>query len=112
MELSSRVNAWDVQGMGYLNYARFNRERLSSFHQLDIRVDKQFYLNNFSLMLYLDVQNVYNFKATQPPILILEEDEAGMPIVYEENGIMRYRLKELQNNIGNILPSIGIIIII
>ncbi len=112
LELSSRVNAWDVQGMGYLNYARFNRERLSSFHQLDIRVDKQFYLNNFSLMLYLDVQNVYNFKATQPPILILEEDEAGMPIVYEENGIMRYRLKELQNNIGNILPSIGIIIII
>ncbi len=111
-ELSSRVSAWDVQGMGYFDYSRFNSERLPAFHQLDVRVDKQFYLANFSLMLYLDIQNVYNFKSTQPPILTLEEDEAGMPVIYEDNGIMRYRLKELQNSFGNILPSIGIIIII
>ncbi len=61
-ELSSRREAWDVMRMGYLDYSRFNRERLSAFHQLDVRIDKQFFLNNFSLMLYLDVQNVYNFK--------------------------------------------------
>ncbi len=111
LELSGRVDAWDVQGMAYFDYTRFNSERLSGFHQLDVRVDKQFFLNNFSLMLYLDVQNVYNFKASQPPIFILDEDDNGNPVVINEDGVKRYRLKELQNNIGSVLPSIGIIFI-
>ncbi len=110
-ELSSRVDAWNIRNMGYLDYSRFNRERLPGFHQLDLRVDKQFFLSNFSLMLYLDVQNVYNFEATQPPMLLLEEDDAGMPIIYDDNGVARYRLKETENRIGSILPSVGVIFI-
>ncbi len=110
-ELSSRVDAWNLQGMAYLDYSRFNSERLAGFHQLDVRVDKQFFLNNFSLMLYLDVQNVYNFKASQPPNFILEEDDSGNPVIMDEDGVKRYRLKELENNIGSVLPSVGIIFI-
>ncbi len=37
-----------------------NSDRLPSFHQLDIRVDKKFVFDSWLLNLYLDVQNVYN----------------------------------------------------
>lgn len=37
-----------------------NCARLPTFHQLDIRVDKRFVMDNFMLNIYLDVQNVYN----------------------------------------------------
>ncbi len=108
-ELSSRREAWDVMRMGYLDYSRFNRERLSAFHQLDVRIDKQFFLNNFSLMLYLDVQNVYNFKTRQRPNLTRAENE---PPFVDDDGVERYELKELENEIGSVLPSVGIIIML
>ncbi len=109
LERSSRVDAWDVQGMCYIDYSRFNSERVPSFHQLDIRVDKQFFLERFSLMLYLDVQNVYNFEAEQRPNLVRNE---SLPPFTDEDGIKRYHLDELRNSFGNILPSIGIIFIL
>jgi TonB family protein len=34
--------------------------RLSAFHQLDVRLDKHFLFQSWTLTLYLDVQNVYN----------------------------------------------------
>ena len=60
------------------------------------------------MMLYLDVQNVYNFKVRQRPNLIRDE---GTPPFVDDDGIERYELRELENRIGNVLPSIGIIII-
>ena len=39
-----------------------NTERLNIFTQLDIRVDKSYYFNKWSLMLYLDIQNITNSK--------------------------------------------------
>ncbi len=37
-----------------------NSSRLSSFHQLDIRVDKRWIYETWQLNLYLDIQNAYN----------------------------------------------------
>lgn len=111
MELSSIKAAWDARGQGYLDYSRFNSERIKPFHQLDVRVDKQFYLDKWSLMLYFDVQNVYNFKSRQADDIIQARDENGNPIVYtDEFGVQRYQLKTLVNEIGTVLPSIGIIL--
>ncbi len=113
LELSSIRDAWDAQGITYLDWANFNSERVPAFHQLDMRIDKQYYFSGFSLMLYLDVQNVYNFKARQAPNYIRKTDDAGNPVIFiDENGIERYELQKLENRIGNILPSIGIIFII
>ncbi len=106
LDRSSRVEAWDVKRMGYLDFTRFNSDRVSAFHQLDVRIDKQYFLSNFSIMLYLDVQNVYNFKTSQRPNLTRVENE---PPFTDDDGVERYKLKELQNDIGSVLPSIGII---
>ena len=105
---SSYIDAWNVTGQGYLDYSRFNSERLKGFSQLDIRVDKQFYFDKWSLMLYVDVQNVYNFKADQPDILVLQtnNDVALIDPLDPE----RYLLKFIEAEAGTVLPTIGIII--
>ena len=110
LELSTRADAWDARRLGYLDYSRFNSNRLPAFHQLDLRIDKQYFFNNFSLMFYLDIQNVYNFQSELQPNLLRETDDAGNPLPAETdgNGVSRYQLKELRNSTGTVLPSIGI----
>lgn len=110
MDKSSLVTAWDAQGRGYLNFDQFNTLRLTSFNQLDIRVDKGFYFNKWSLMLYLDIQNVLNFKAQQPDLLVNSTDENPVEKYTDQQGIERYKLYQLQRDAGTILPAIGIMV--
>jgi hypothetical protein len=107
---SSRISAWNARGRAYPDYDRLNTKRLNPFHQLDLRIDKQYFFDNWSLMLYLDVQNAYNFTADEPPVLIRRTNEDGEPLVNPDNQ-ERYVLKKLEvEESGNILPSIGIIV--
>ena len=110
IDKSSLVTAWDAQGRGYLNYSQFNTLRLTSFNQLDLRVDKGFYFSKWSLMLYLDVQNVLNFKAQQPDLLVNSTDEYPVEKYTDQQGVERYKLYELQREAGTILPAIGIMV--
>ena len=41
-------------------YGRQNSDRLGTFHQLDVRVDKVWTFETWTLNLYLDIQNFYN----------------------------------------------------
>lgn len=110
---SSNVEAWNVNGGPYLDYDAFNSLRLSSFNQLDLRIDKQYFFDNLSLMLYVDVQNVLNFQSENPPIYIRDMDAQGNPIIVNPEAPaaeQQYQLIELQTTSGTILPSIGIMI--
>ena len=109
LELSSLKAAWDLQGEGYLDYSRFNTERLKSFHQLDVRVDKQYFFKGWSLMLYVDVQNLYNHQSDQPSILLRETGLDGQPVTDPEDPD-RYSLKFIEGSSGTVLPTIGIIV--
>ncbi len=51
-------------------------------------------------------KTVYNFQTAQRPNLTRVENE---PPFIDDEGVERYELKELQNDIGSVLPSIGII---
>jgi hypothetical protein len=106
---SSIKTAWDAQGRGYLDYGQFNKMRLSAFQQLDLRIDKAYYFKNWSMMFYLDIQNVYNFQSDQPPTLIQKTDDNGMPLT-DPNDSSRYLLKTIASASGTILPTIGIMI--
>ncbi len=107
---SSIVAAWDVQGRGYLDYGKFNTLRLKSFNQLDIRIDKGFYFKKWSLMLYVDVQNVLNFKADQPDILVNTQPDGTIVKYTDDQGIERYKLRYITNYAGTVLPSVGIMV--
>ena len=106
---SSLKEAWDVSGQGYLDYSKFNTLRLKGFSQLDLRVDKRYFFTAWSLMLYLDVQNVLNSKADQPPILARATDSNGNPVT-DPSDPAKYALKYLEGTSGLVLPTIGVII--
>lgn len=106
---SSVKEAWDVQGQGYLDYSAFNSARLKAFHQLDLRVDKQYFFKGWSLMLYVDVQNVYNHKADQPKLLLRDADSNGIPVT-DPADPLRYSLKYVDAEAGTVLPTVGIIV--
>lgn len=108
LDLSSDRQAWEARGRGYLDYARFNTLRLGNFHQLDVRVDKQYFFNQWSLRVYLDVQNLYNFKADQPDNLTNLSPE-GVPVV-DPADPDRYVLRAIENTAGQALPTIGLIV--
>lgn len=109
LEKSSIKAAWDLQGQGYPDYSKFNTLRLKAFHQLDLRFDKEYFFAGWSLMLYADIQNVYDFKADQPPLLIRESDDNKLPVTDPDNPA-NYSLKYIINQSGTVLPTIGIII--
>ncbi len=106
---SSLIEAWNATGQGYIDYNLYNTERLKVFHQLDLRVDKQYFFKKWSLNLYLDIQNVYNFKAQQPDVLVQVRDANGQPVINPQDPT-RYELKYLPSESGTLLPTVGIIV--
>jgi hypothetical protein len=106
--------AWDARGMAYPDYSLFNTRRLRAFHQLDIRIDKQYFFSKWSLNFYLDVQNCYNFKSDQPDMLVRASTVAGHPVdgdpFTDAGGIEKYRMSYIPSDgQGTILPTVGII---
>lgn len=114
VEKSSYVLAWDAQYKAYPDYSRYNQERLSSSGQLDIRIDKSYYFKHWSLMLYLDIQNVLNAKVDTPDILTVATDENGNKIIKNPDAPVEEQKYEMRyivtNGSGTVLPSIGIMI--
>jgi len=108
MNKSSLIYAWDANGRGYLDYNKFNSLRFKPFHQLDIRIDKSFFFKKWSLVVYADVQNVYNFQAEQQEFL-LNTDINGK-VMFDPNDPTRYILRSVQSTAGTVLPTLGIII--
>jgi hypothetical protein len=109
---SSYVESWNANNGPVLDYDAFNTLRLTAFHQLDIRVDKSYYFPKWSLTIYLDIQNLYNFKAELPDNLIRITDEQGNPIIInpeDPQEQQRYQLKSIPNDAGTVLPTIGLI---
>jgi hypothetical protein len=105
---SASPAAWNSRNQAYLDYSRFNSLRLGSFNQLDIRIDKEYFFDKWSLITYMDVQNVLNFKSDIPPTYIRDTNPNGLPKL-DTNG--NYVLKALKSDGGGtILPTIGVIV--
>ena len=109
LETSSLKHVWDIQNSAVLDYSLLNSERGSSYHQLNVRVDKKFNFKKLSLNVYLDIQNIYNNKATTAPVVLLQKDASGNPIE-DPNDSSRYLLKTIANTSGILQPSLGIIV--
>lgn len=75
---------------GTQNIADYNTKRLKSAHSLDIRVDKRWYFAGWTLITYIDIQNIYNQK--------------------NQSGIRwdRRKMRTDETSSIGILPSIGI----
>lgn len=102
---SSLVEAWDVQGRAYYDYSRYNQERLPVFGQLDVRVDKTFYLKKCMLGFYLDIQNITACKLRRPDALMStgQIENPSAPLAEQ-----RYVMKSIRQESGTLLPTLGI----
>ncbi len=116
IERSSRREVWDTNSQGLPDYSRLSEDRLATFHQLDVRIDKRFFFDRFNIALYLDVQNVYAFQAELQPFLNVRRSEQGLPLPAgtDHNPQFRpdreyYQTYLLENLSGEVLPTIGII---
>lgn len=110
LERTALASAWNAQGRAYLDYSRYNQLRSGPFHQLDIRVDKQYFFNKWSLRLYMDVQNLYNFKSDEPETYIPAEDANGVRLP-PSGTPPKYTLTKIESDgSGTVLPTVGIII--
>jgi hypothetical protein len=108
---SALVVAWNTQGRPFWDWARFNSARFSDYFQLDIRVDKSFNFTRWSLLVYLDIQNLFNSQAEQPDIILPAVDASSKPIILNPNDppeLQRYQLRTIRNTAGTVLPTIGI----
>ncbi len=103
-----------LTGTGTLNTNLLNTNRLQSFNQLDIRVDKKINFKRTALDLYIDIQNVlglksqgvpdYTFKRNADNTDFLTTD--GNPIKLDgSNGVPVV----LDNYSKTVVPTIGII---
>jgi hypothetical protein len=45
---------------GTQNFNLYNSDRMQPNHSLDVRVDKRWFFDNWTLITYLDIQNIYN----------------------------------------------------
>jgi hypothetical protein len=100
---------WDVKGVALNDYSRLNAERLGTFSQLDVRVDKVWYFKRSSLNLYMDIQNFLNKEYVGQPTLIASQDAAGNLITDPNAAVPSYRGEYLTNSTGFLQPSIGVI---
>nr|WP_299034629.1 TonB-dependent receptor [uncultured Tenacibaculum sp.] len=108
LDASSLKGNYDVQNGGILDYTKLNTERLDTYTQLDIRVDKTWFLKKAAVNLYLDIQNIYASSSKQQPFLLPIEDGNGR--VTDPNDSSRYLLEEIESTTGRALPRIGVIV--
>ncbi len=105
IEKSALVEAWNAQGRPYYDYGLYNTERLSSFSQLDLRIDKNYYFKQWRLGWYVSIQNVTGSKLKQQDAFlstgIIENPSAPMTE-------QRYKLRTVKQETGSIIPSIGV----
>lgn len=115
---SSLVQVYDRRNDGLPDYDRLNSERLSGLSTLDVRVDKKWFFEKWSLNVYLDIENFFgaavdNVVLTYDRPLDEEGRPIGDPIIVNPMAPpqqQRYRLKELNTSSGTPIPSIGLLV--
>ncbi len=112
LEASANIFNWDYTGLEIPDLNQYNSLRFDPFHQLDLRVDKEWFLDNLTLNLYFDVQNLYNYKTTGTKFLV-QQFEDGRPVIENPEAPLseqRYSMEPENTEVGTILPTVGIIV--
>ena len=110
IDVSMDREYWDSQGVPQLDYALLNANRNASFSQLDLRVDKKWFFKNWSLDVFMDIQNLFSQVPDAPPSLdVLRDPATGSPIP-DPQSPGRYQPRYLNANAGTVVPAIGLIV--
>ncbi len=101
-------------GKGILDNTKLNTQRLQSFQQLDLRIDKKINYKKTSLDIYLDLQNAFGFKNEGNPDYLFKrnadntgfETTDGQPVKLDGSNAVPL---VLENKSATVVPSIGLL---
>jgi hypothetical protein len=113
-DVASRTNFLS-RGQGILNYALLNSQRLTGFHNSDVRIDKKWNFKKTTIDLFLDVTNWYGAKNTQAPDYTFKRNVDNTAFLTTDGNALAPNGSNgipilLQNNDVQITPTIGFII--
>jgi hypothetical protein len=109
VEATVLIPNWDNIGRGIPDNSLLNTQRLAGFNRLNVRVDKRWYFEKWSLDVFIDIQNLLGQSVEGQPFIDVERDAAGQPIP-DPNNPGSYIPVFLPNSQGTVLPSLGLII--
>lgn len=113
-DLAASKQNYLLLGTGVLDFSKLNTQRLQTFQQLDIRLDKKYNFKKTTLDLYIDIQNLLLFEQESAPNYTFQrnpentdfETTDGNPILLNgSNGIPVI----LENKDVSVVPTIGFI---
>ncbi len=87
-----------------IDYSRIGEQRLDAFNQTDIRIDKKWNFEKWTLDIFLEIQNFFSQQIPDVPQYGLARDPQGMELAPR----MLMQITELENS--SVLPSIGVVI--
>ncbi len=110
---ASRQN-YLLTGTGILDFRRLNTERLNTFNQLDLRIDKKFNFKRTTLDLFIDVQNALLFRQESAPDYTFKRNEQNTAFASTDGGPVNADGSNaipviLSNNDLSVTPTIGFI---
>lgn len=113
-DLEASQQNFATLGNGILDYTSLNSERLTTFNQLDFRLDKIVNYKKVSFDFYVDLQNVLFSKQQSPPIYTFKRTDDnsgfattdGLPLQADGSNAIPILLQDASSLIT---PTIGII---
>lgn len=117
-ENSSLVTSWDRNARGIPDYDQLNTLRRDAFSAIDLRIDKKWFFDRWSLNVFLDIENMTGAAVSDIQLILdrpldSEGNPIGEPIIINPDAPeseQRYLLKDLETGTGTPLPSIGVMV--
>ena len=110
LEVSMDREYWDSQNVPQLDYAALNSLRNTAFGQVDLRIDKKWFFDTWSLDIFMDVQNLLGQVPDAPDALDVVRDPAtGAPIPNPLDP-SRYQARFIPLGTGSAIPAVGLIV--
>jgi len=98
------TNAQNTYPELLIDYSNFGQNRLSAFNQTDVRIDKKWNFERFSLNVFLEIQNILGQQIPEPPSYGLNRDADGN--VIDPQTVVQ--IEQLDSS--SPLPSIGVVV--
>jgi len=86
-----------------LDYTRLGEEKLATFSQLDVRVDKKWNYSQLSLNIFIEIQNILGQSIPRP-------NEYGLSRDMDGNLNNPLSLSQINQDTSTSIPSIGIVV--
>ena len=110
VDQSLLIANWQTFNAPLLDYAQLNGARNGNFHQVDLRLDRKWFFDTWSLDVFMDIQNLTGAAPPQQAQLDVQRNpDTGAPIPSLDNP-GSYDPRYISSSAGAVLPAIGLIV--